>query len=62
MNVALFKGTAFRVSSCHHQVSFSVYVPFPDVSTLLLRFSEESGILLANLDSSCSNYSSFIFV
>ena len=32
LNVALFKATAFRVSSCHHQVSFSVYVPFPDVS------------------------------
>ena len=32
LNVALFKATAFRVSSCHHQVSFSVYVPFPVVS------------------------------
>ena len=30
--------------------------------TLLLRFSEGSGIILANLDSSCSYYSSFIFV
>ena len=51
LNVALFEVTAFRVSSCHHQVSFSVYVPFPAISpNTSFVFPQWSGLCLANLD------------